>query len=79
MKRRSIVGAYENVRPDDEAKQRMLNNILGSSEISHAGKDERNMRKKMKPVVIAAMISLMIFLMGCAIVVMTLKDLKIGR
>lgn len=79
MKRRSIVRAYQNVRPDEEAKQRMLNNILGSSEISHAGKDEQKMRKKMKPLVIAAIISLMIFLMGCAVVVMTLQDLKIGE
>ena len=79
MKRRSVVHAYENIRPDEEVKQRMLENILLSSEITHAGKDERMMRKKMKPLVIAAIISLMIFLMGCAVVVMTLQDLKIGE
>lgn len=78
MKRRSIVRAYEGICPDQRAKDRMLENIL-SSEISHAGKDERIMRKKMKPLVIAAIISLMIFLMGCAVVVMTLQDLKIGE
>jgi len=37
------------------------------------------MRKKMKPMVLVAIISLMIFLMGCAIVVLTLQDLKIGE
>lgn len=79
MKRRSIVRAYQNVRPDEEAKQRMLNNILGSSEISHAGKDEQKMRKKMKPIVLVAIITLMIALMGSAVVVMSLQDVKIGE
>ena len=79
MKRRSIVRAYQNVRPDEEAKQRMLNNILGSSEISHAGKDERKVQKKMKPMVLVAIIAAAIMLMGCAVAVMTLQDLKIGE
>ena len=79
MKRRSIVRAYQNVRPDEEAKQRMLQNIRLSSEIPPAGKDERKMRRKMKPMVLVAIISLMIFLMGCAIVVLNLQDLKIGE
>ena len=79
MKRRSVQRAYQNIRPDEEAKQRMLNNILLSSEIPSAGKDERNMRKKMKPMVIAAIITLMVMLMGCAIVAMSLQDLKIGE
>lgn len=79
MKRRSVVKAYESIRPDKDAKERMLQNILLSSEIPPAVKDERIMRKKMKPLVIAAIISLMFFLMGCAVVVMTLQDLKIGE
>ena len=45
MKKRSIVNAYESVRPDEEARNRMLQNILLSSEISLTGKDERKMRK----------------------------------
>ena len=79
MKRQSIVRAYQNVRPDEEAKQRMLRNIRLSSEIPPAGKDERKMRRKMKPLVIAAIIALMVLMMGCAIAFMTLQDLKIGE
>lgn len=78
MKKQSIVNAFEPVRPDEEARNRMLQNILLSSEISLTGKDERIMRKKMKPLILAAIISLMALLMGCAIVVMQLQDLKIG-
>lgn len=70
MKRRSVQRAYENIRPNEQAKARMLQNIL-SSEIPPAGKDEMKMRTKMKPLVIAAIIGLMIFLMGCAVVIRT--------
>ena len=30
MKRRSVQRAFENIRPDEEAKERMLRNILNS-------------------------------------------------
>ena len=70
MKRRSVVKAFDPIRPDAAARERMLKNIL-SSEISPAGKDERMMRKKMKPFIIAAIIGLMIVLMGCAVVIRT--------
>lgn len=79
MKRNSVHRAYLNIQPDEEAKNRMLNNILLSSEIPPAGKDEQKMRRKMKPMVIAAIIALMVMLMGCAIIVMTVQDLKIGE
>lgn len=79
MKRRSVQKAYEHVRPDAEAKDRMLKNILLSSEIPPTGKDERLMRKKMKPLVIAAIIALMVLMMGCAIVALNLQDMKIGE
>jgi len=79
MKRRSVVRAYENICPDEEARERMLKNILLSSEIPPAGKDKRKMRRKMKPIVIAAIVSLMILLMGSAVVVMSLRDVKIGE
>lgn len=79
MKRNSVRRAYQNVRPDEEARNRMLSNILLSSEISPAGKDERIMRRKMKPMVLVAIVVAMVMLMGCAIVVMTLQDLKIGE
>lgn len=58
MKRRRFQRAYESIRPDEETKARMLKNILLSSEIPPAGKDERLMRKKMKPLVISAVICL---------------------
>jgi len=79
MKRRSVQHAYQNIRPDVEAKDRMLRNILLSSEISPAGKDERKMRKKMKPMVLVAIIASAIMLMGCAVYVLGLQDLKIGE
>ena len=60
MKRRSVQRAYQNIRPDEEAKNRMLNNILLSSEIAPAGKDEQKMRSKLgKIILIAAIIALM--------------------
>ena len=40
MKRRSVQRAYEHIRPDDKARERMLQNILNSSEIPPAGKDD---------------------------------------
>lgn len=59
MTKRSVQKAYEHVRPDAEARDRMLNNILLSSEISPQGKDDTMNRRKMKPLVIAAIIALM--------------------
>lgn len=79
MKRRSVQKAYEPIRPDAEARDRMLKNILLSSEIPPAGKDERLMRRKMKPLVIAAIIALMILMMGCAIVALNLGDMKLAE
>ena len=78
MKRRSVQRAYENIRPDEAARERMLRNILDSSEIPPAGKDERLMREKMKPIVLVAIISAAILLMGCAVVIFGLQDLIIG-
>lgn len=79
MKRSDIRNAYQQIKPDEESRERMLSQILLSSEISPAGKDERIMRKKMKPVVIAALIGLMVVLMGCAIAAMSLQDMVIGE
>lgn len=79
MKNNSVHQAYQNIRPDEEAKVRMLNCILASSEIPPAGKDERKMRRKMKPLMIAAILALMIIMMGCAVVALRLPDLKISE
>ncbi len=79
MKRRSFEKAYQDIKPDEAARERMLRNILSSaSEIPLTGKDEIKMRSKMKPAVIAALIALMALLMGCAIVALNLQDMKIG-
>ena len=57
MKRRSVQRAFENIRPDEEAKNRMLQNILNSSEIPPAGKDESmKKRKGFRFIIIAAII-----------------------
>mgnify|MGYP003397193609 CR=1 FL=1 len=59
MNRQKIISAYENVRPDDEAKMRMLENILSApSEIPPAGKDDTMKHKKMRPAVLVAMIAI---------------------
>lgn len=79
MKRQSIQNAYRDIRPDGEAKERMLNNILLSSEIPPAGKDDTMKRRKMKPVLIAAVIALMVLLMGCAVIALSLQEMKIGE
>ncbi len=80
MKRGRIVNAYRDIRPDDGARERMLLAILSdSSEIPPAGKDEIMYRKKMKPVFLAAMIALMVLLMGCDIVAESMQDMIIGE
>lgn len=59
MNRQKIRNAYENVRPDEESKTRMLENILSaSSEIPPAGKDDMMKRKRMRPVVLVALIAI---------------------
>jgi len=61
MKRQSMRNAYRDIRPDEETKERMLQNILSaSSEISPAGKDEQTVRKNFgRILLIAAIIALM--------------------
>lgn len=59
MNRQKIQRAYENVRPDEEAKARMLQNILSeASKIPPAGKDDTMKHKKMRPAVLVALIAL---------------------
>lgn len=78
MNKQKLYDAYENIRPSQAERDRMLERILLSSEISTAGKDETRMRKKMKPMVVAALIGLMTVLMGCAIVALSLREMKIA-
>ena len=59
MNRQRIQRAYENVRPDEEIRERMLQNILSeASEISPAGKDDTMKHKKMRPAVLVAVIAI---------------------
>ena len=58
MKRSDIQNAYQYVKPDEDSRDRMLSQILLSSEISPAGKGARMMRKKVKPIVLVAVIVL---------------------
>lgn len=70
MNRQKIRNAYENVRPDEETKTRMLENILSaSSEIPSAGKDDTMKRKRMRPLILVAIMVLSVFLMGSAVII----------
>ena len=60
MKRQSVRNAYRNIRPNDEARERMLQNILRSSEISRLGKDEPMKGRSLNRLwIIAAVVVLM--------------------
>ena len=60
MKRQSVRNAYRNIRPSDEAKERMLQNILLSSEILPAGKEKPvKTRRFGRFVLIAAIIAML--------------------
>lgn len=60
MKRQSVRNAYRNIRPSDEAKERMLQNILLSSEILPAGKEKPvRTRRFGRFVLIAAIIAML--------------------
>ena len=79
MERRSVQDAFDKIRPDAETRKRMLQNILLSSEIGPTGKDERFMRRRMKPMVIAAIVGVMIVMMGCAVAALRLADMQIAE
>lgn len=80
MKRQNVQEAYKRIRPTQEEKDVMLLHILSAaSEQPPARKDIPMKRRKMKPVMIAAIVALMVLLMGCAVVLFTLQDMKIGE
>lgn len=61
MKRRSVQRAYEHIRPDDEARERMLQNILNSSEIPPAGKGKTvKVRKVWRFVLVAVLMAMVV-------------------
>lgn len=73
-----IRAAYDSLTPAPAQKARMLENIL-SSDPARNGKDVLMKRRKLKPLLIAAIIMLMVLLMGCAVIMLNLQDLKIGE
>ena len=80
MKRWEIRRAYDNICPDSEAKNRMLEKILSAaSESTSYGKEKQMKQTNWKRLwLIAAVISVAVFLMGCAVILYTLEDLQIG-
>lgn len=79
MTRKYIREAYDAVAPTSEEKAKMLHAILSAVPNEKPLRKEVNMKKyTKKPLVLAALVTLMVFLMGCA-VVYGLKDLKIGE
>ena len=81
MKRSDIKRVYDHIQPDRDAKTRMLDNILSAaSERTPDGKETDMKRMNLrKTLLIAAVIGLMVFLMGCAVVLFTLQDMQIGE
>lgn len=80
MKRQNVQDAYKRVRPDGQTKERMLEAILSAaSDLPPERKDTAMKKIPSKSLLIAAVIGLMIFLMGCAVVAMNLQDMKIGE
>ena len=67
MKRRSVQRAYEHIRPDDGARERMLHNILSSSEIPPAGKNKSvKVRKIWRIVLVAALMATLAYTVAIA-------------
>lgn len=81
MKRSYIKIAYDSIRPDADAKRRMLDNVLSAASAgTPGGKEIRMKRTNMRKIwLVAAVIGLMVFLIGCAVVLFTLQDMQIGE
>ncbi len=59
MNRQKLKNAYENIRPSEDARERMLQNILSeASKIPPAGKDDMVKHKKIRPAACVALIAL---------------------
>lgn len=81
MKRQQIYDTFDNIRPDQAAKERMLKNILSqTSDYQPAGKDVPVKKyNKRRPLLVAAIVVMAIFMMGCAVVLLNLNDLRIAE
>jgi len=75
-----LYDAFDDLRPDQAARERMLQNILNqASDLPPAGKDVTMKPYLKKSLLIAAVLTLALTLMGCAVVLMRLSDLRIAE
>lgn len=80
MTRRQAREAYKEISLSQREKEALLNRILSASDRTAPGGKDRNMRKRtLKPILIAAIVALMVLLMGSAWAVLNLDDLIIGQ
>lgn len=80
MTRQSVREAYKRVAPTQAEKDKMLQNILSAaSDLPPVRKDTTMKLLKKKPFMFAAIIGLMVILMGSAVVAMKLQDLRISE
>lgn len=81
MNRQSVQEAYKHIQPTRAEKDRMLEAILSAaSDLPPVGRDIPMKRKNRKLILVAAVIALALLLVGCAaVVVLHLRDMKIGE
>ena len=80
MTRRQVREAYRKITLSTLEKEDLLNRILSASPVMTSdGKDIAMKKRTLKPILIAAIVALMVLLMGCAWVVMNIDDLIIGQ
>ena len=80
MTKRQVQEAYDRIRPTQEEKDAVLRNILSAASASpSSGKDTVMKNRIKKPLLIAAVVALMVMLMGCAILALNFQDLKVGE
>lgn len=80
MTRGQVREAYRKITLSTLEKEDLLNRILSASPVMTSdGKDIAMKKRTLKPILIAAIVALMVLLMGCAWVVMNIDDLIIGQ
>ena len=80
MTRRQAREAYEEISLSQREKEALLERILSASGGTSLDGKDRNMRKrKYRPAILAAIVALMVLLMGCAWVAIRLDGLKMGE
>ena len=80
MTRKQAREAYKEIQLSKQEKEVLLNRILSASgRTAPGGKDSIMRKRKYRPAILAAIVALMVLLMGCAWVVMRFDDLVIGE